>query len=197
MTSPQHIMTNAAPQTRARLDLFDPRKGLDRGAGSLREALWYACKLLFFLSAFPWPSPWRAWLLRRFGASVGRGTVIKPRTNIHLPWKLSVGDYAWIGEEVFVLNFEQVRIGAHACVSQRAFLCTGNHDYSDPAFSYRNAPITIEDGAWVGAQAFVGPGTTVGRDAVILAGSVVTASLPACMVCGGNPCAVLRPRWKR
>lgn len=188
-------MSTNKTETRVRLDLFDPRKGLDRGAGPLREALWYLCKWLFFLSAFPWPSSWRVWWLRRFGARVGKGVVLKPRINIHLPWKLAVGDHAWIGEEVFILNFEEVRIGAHACLSQRAFLCTGNHDYRDSSFSYRNAPITVEEGAWVGAQVFVGPGTTIGRETVVTAGSVVTSSLPATMVCGGNPCGVLRPRW--
>lgn len=181
--------------TRMRLDLFDPKQGLDRGGGRLKEALWYCCKIAFFLSALPWPSRLRAWLLRSFGATVGLGVVIKPRTNIHLPWKLWLGDHSWIGEEVFILNFEPVRIGAHVCVSQRSFLCTGNHDYRDESFRYRNAPIIIEPGAWIGAQAFVGPGVTVGGGAVIRAGSVVTHNQAAGMICGGNPCEPLKPRW--
>jgi putative colanic acid biosynthesis acetyltransferase WcaF len=127
---------------------------------------------------------------------VGRGVVIKPRVNIHLPWKLVVGDFAWIGEEVFILNFEQVTIGTHCCISQRAFLCTGNHDFRQPDMPYRNRPITIEDGAWVGAQAFVAPGVTIGSDTVVTAGSVVTKSQPPQMVCGGNPCFPTKPRWK-
>jgi putative colanic acid biosynthesis acetyltransferase WcaF len=181
--------------TRVRNDLFDARRGLDRGRSRAAEALWYACKLVFFLSAVPWPSGWRGWLLRRFGARVGRGVIIKPRVNIHLPWKLSVGDHAWIGEEVFILNFEPVTIGAHACVSQRAFLCTGNHDFRDVTMPYRNGPISIGDGAWVGAQVFVAPGVTIGDEAVVTAGSVVTRPLPPRMVCAGSPCAPVSPRW--
>lgn len=178
-----------------RLDLFDQNKGLSRGRGHPVEIAWYIVKCLFFLSPVPWPRRMKCFLLRRFGAKIGTGVVIKPRVNIHLPWKLAVGDYSWIGEEALILNFEPVVIGSHACLSQRVFLCTGNHDYRDPNFSYRNAPITIEAGAWLGAQSFVCPGTTVARDAVVTAGSIVTGNLPAGMICSGNPCAPVRPRW--
>lgn len=107
-----------------------------------------------------------------------------------------MGDFSWIGEEVFILNFEPVTIGTHCCISQRAFLCTGNHDYRQADFPYRNQPITVEDGAWVGAQVFVAPGVAIRSEAVITAGSVVTKSQPARMVCGGNPCSPTKPRWK-
>jgi putative colanic acid biosynthesis acetyltransferase WcaF len=176
--------------------LFDPRKGLDRGRASWVEAAWYVAKCLLFLSPWPVPSSVKRAVLRFFGARVGRGVVIKPRVNIHLPWKLVVGDFSWIGEEVFILNFEQVTIGTHCCISQRAFLCTGNHDYRQADFPYRNQPITVEDGAWVGAQVFVAPGVAIRSEAVITAGSVVTKSQPARMVCGGNPCSPTKPRWK-
>ena len=177
-----------------RLDLFDPRKGLDRGRPKLVEAVWYLLKCLFLLSPWPWPNRLRVSLLRLFGARIGVGVVIKPRVNIHFPWKLAVGDHSWIGEEVFILNFEPCIIGRHCCLSQRVFVCGGNHDYRDPAFSYRNAPVTINDGAWVGAQSFVGPGVEIGESAVVAAGSVVTLSLPPSMVCRGNPCRPIRPR---
>jgi putative colanic acid biosynthesis acetyltransferase WcaF len=182
-------------KSKVRNDLFDSRKGLDRGRSRMVEALWHLAKCLFFLPAWPWPSALRCQLLRCFGASVGAGVVIKPRVNVHLPWKLAVGDFTWIGEEVFILNFEPVRIGANCCVSQRTFLCTGNHDYRQPDMPYRNQPIVLEDGAWVGAQVFVAPGVTLGTDAVIAAGSVVTKSQPAGMLCGGNPCVAIKPRW--
>jgi putative colanic acid biosynthesis acetyltransferase WcaF len=181
--------------TRVRNDLFDPSRGLNRGRATAVEGLWYLVKRIFFLSAMPWPSRLRVWWLRRFGAEVGTGVVIKPRVNIHLPWKLVLGDHSWIGEEVFILNFEPVTIGAHACISQRAFLCTGNHNYRDPAMSYRNKPIAIGAGAWIGALSFVGPGVVVGVDAVATAGSMVLGDLPAGMVCSGNPCVPMKSRW--
>ena len=181
--------------TRVRNDLFDSKKGLDRGRPLWVEALWYVVKCLLFLPAWPVPSGIKRFLLRSFGARVGKGVVIKPRVNIHLPWKLAIGDYSWLGEEVFILNFEPVTIGAHCCVSQRVFLCTGNHDYRFPDMPYRNRPISLRDGSWVGAQVFVAPGVTIGTEAVIAAGSVVTRDQPPRMVCGGNPCSALKKRW--
>lgn len=181
--------------TRVRNDLFNPRQGLDRGRPPGVEAAWYLLKWLFFLSPLPWPSAFKCALLRLFGAEIGRHVCLKPRLNVHFPWRLRIGDHTWIGEEVFILNFEPVAIGAHCCISQRAFLCTGNHDYRTPAMSYRNQPITVEDGAWVGAQVFIAPGVTIGSEAVLTAGSVVTRNQPPRMVCGGNPCLPLKPRW--
>jgi putative colanic acid biosynthesis acetyltransferase WcaF len=121
--------------TRVRNDLFDAGDGLNRGR-SVLEMLCYLVKCSFFLSPFPFPSRFKRAVLRAFGARVGRGVVIKPRVNIHFPWKLAVGDFAWIGEEVFILNFEPVTIGPQCCISQRAFLCTGNHDYSKAHMPY-------------------------------------------------------------
>lgn len=178
-----------------RNDLFDARRGLNRGRCIIIEALWIVLKNIFLLSPFPWPSIFKVSLLRLFGAKVGVGVVVKPRVNIHMPWKLSVGAHTWIGEEVFILNFEPVTIGSNCCISQRAFLCTGNHDYRDIAMRYRNAPIMIGDGAWVGAQVFVAPGVVIHNEAVASAGSVVTHDLPSAMVCGGNPSIPIRARW--
>ncbi len=186
-----------AMMTRVRNDLFDASKGLDRGRPRWIEAIWYLLKCFFFLSPLPFPSRFKCSLLRLFGAKVGRGVVLKPRINVHLPWKLTVGDHAWIGEEVFILNLEPIKIGAHCCISQRAFLCTGNHDYRSPDMAYRSAPITVEDGAWVGAQVFVSAGITIGTDAVITAGSVVTRDQPPGKVCSGNPCVPVKDRWKK
>lgn len=181
--------------TRVRNDLFNPRQGLNRGRPAWFEALWYVAKCLFFLPPWPFPSRLKCMVLRWFGARVGKGVRIKPRVNIHFPWKFIVGDFTWIGEEAFILNFEPVSVGSHCCISQRAFLCTGNHDYRKPDMPYRNRPIALQDGAWIGAQVFVGPSVTIGREAVIASGSVVTSDQPSGMVCGGNPCSPIRKRW--
>ena len=181
--------------TIVRNDLFDRTRGLDRGRPFFVEALWHLCKCLFFLTPLPVPSRLKCFLLRMFGARVGRGVVIKPQVRIHFPWKLTIGEFTWIGEEVSILNFEPARLGAHCCISQRAFLCGGGHDYRQPDMPYRNGPIVVEDGAWVGAQAFVAPGVTIGAEAVVTAGSVVTKNLPPKLVCGGYPCVPIRKRW--
>ena len=180
---------------RVRNDRFDNKNNFDLGRPRLMFALWYFFKCGFFLSPLPWPTGLKLFLLRRFGAKVGRGIYIKPRVNIHIPWKLEIGDYVWIGEEALILNLAHITIGSHVCISQRAFLCAGNHDYRDEGMKYMNRPIVIEDGAWIGAQVFVAAGTTVGFESVVTAGSIVTRSLPAEMICSGYPCKPIKARW--
>jgi putative colanic acid biosynthesis acetyltransferase WcaF len=179
-----------------KLDQFRADVGLDRGRLKGFEVLWYLTKCLFFLSPLPWPSRFKCALLRRFGAKVGVGVYLKPRINIHFPWKLELGDHVWIGEEAFILNFEPVKIGSNVCISQRAFLCGGNHDFRDPALRYRNAPITVGHGVWIGAQVFVAPGVVIDDETVVTAGSVVTKSLGGNRIYGGNPARELGARWK-
>jgi putative colanic acid biosynthesis acetyltransferase WcaF len=183
-------------RSRVRLKDFNSKNGLDRGAGKFKEMCWYFTKMIFFLTAFPFPSFLKIFLLRLFGAKVGVGVVIKPRVNIHMPWKLSIGDDVWIGEEVFILNFDLVTLGSNVCVSQRAFLCGGNHDFLDPTMPYRNGPIHLGDGSWVGANCFVGPNVTVGIDTIITAGSVATRNLQSNGVYRGNPAELVKSRWK-
>ena len=181
--------------SRVKLDQFNASKNLDRGAGKFKETCWYLCKWFFFLTALPFPSKFKCFLLRLFGAGVGIGVVIKPRVNIHLPWKLIIGNYTWIGEEVFILSLDKVTIGNNVCISQRAFLCAGNHDFMDPSFSYRNGPIVLEDGVWVGACVFVAPNVIIGTDTVVTAGAIVTGNLGANGIYRGNPAIYVKPRW--
>lgn len=181
--------------SKVRLKDFDSSVGLDRGVGKVKEITWYLLKIVFFLSPMVYPVKFKLFLLRLFGAKVGKGVTIKPRVNFHMPWKLEIGDDVWIGEEAFILNFEKVTIGNNVCVSQRAFLCTGNHDYRDPSMPYRNGPITLKDGSWVGACCFVGPNVTVGVDTIITAGSIATSSLDDNGIYKGNPAVYIKPRW--
>lgn len=175
---------------------FDPKIGLTRGVSKIKEICWYLVKIIFFLTAIPFPSRFKCILLRLFGAKVGKGVIIKPRVNIHMPWKLSIGDFVWVGEEAFLLNFEHLIIGNNVCISQRAFLCGGNHDYKSPAMPYRNGPITLDDGSWVGASCFVAPDVTIGIDTVVAAGSVVTRNLAANGIYKGNPAEFVKKRWE-
>lgn len=183
-------------KSRVNLGAFNSAVGLERGAGKLKEITWYFIKMIFFLSAMPYPNALKKLLLQLFGARIGKGVVIKPRVNIHFPWKLIVGNDVWIGEEVFLLNFELLTVGDNVCISQRAFLCGGNHDFRIPEMPYRNGPITLMDGCWVGASVFVSPGVTIGTDTVVTAGSVVTANLESNGIYKGNPLVYIKSRWK-
>lgn len=161
--------------------------GFERGASRLKEGLWMAVRMVFFQSAVPWPSGIRAATLRLFGAKVGVGVVIRSQVNVTFPWRLEVGDHVWIGEEVLILSLAAVRIGSNVCISQRAFLCTGSHDFNQPTFDLITRPIRIGDGCWVGAQAFVGPGVEFGPSSRCLAGAVVTRDVEAGATVGGVP----------
>lgn len=182
-------------ESKVRLDLFDSNIGLDRGASKLKEILWYFIKIIFFLSAVPYPSKFKVIILRFFGAKIGVGLVLKPRVNIHFPWKLIIGDNVWIGEEAFLLNFEKLTIGNNVCISQRAFLCGGNHDYRKVEMPYRNGPITLEQGSWVGANVFVGPNVIIRTNSIITAGSVITQTSEKNGIYRGNPAQLIKNRW--
>ena len=116
-------------------------------------------------------------VLRLFGATVGSGVLIRHNVRIHWPWKLSVGDNSWIGEDVWILNLEPVRIGADVCISQGVLLCTGSHDRKSPTFEFDNAPISIGDGSWIAARATVLRGTAIGEDCIVGATALVVADV--------------------
>lgn len=124
---------------------------------------WYVTGALFFQGALLAliPSRCKAAILRFFGARVGRSVVIKPRVAIKYPWFLQIGDDVWIGERAWIDNHTTVRIGSDVCISQGAYIFTGNHDWNDPAFAFFCKPVEIGDGAWITAFQTVPPGTTV------------------------------------
>ena len=164
------------------------------GAGLAKRLAWYVVNAVVFHS---WLLPW-SWakrgLLRLFGARVGAGVVIKPRVNIKYPWFLQVGDHVWIGEDAWIDNLAPVTLESNVCVSQGAYLLTGNHDYRDAAFGLKAEPVHVEAGAWVGACAIVCPGVRVGREAVLTAGSVLASDATPGGVYQGNPARRVRER---
>jgi len=160
----------------------------------LKVILWYFVNVLFFKSAMNPSSGLKRILLKLFGAKVGQGVVIKPGVNIKYPWNLTIGDFSWIGENVWIDNLDQVNIGANVCLSQGALLICGNHDYKKSTFDLITKPITIERGAWIGAKSIVSGGVTVGSHAVLALGSITAKDLDADMVYSGNPAIAVRKR---
>lgn len=144
-----------------------------RGVPKWREALWWLCRSLIFAPWFPIPSPFKVAVLRLFGAKIGTGVVIRSRVNITMPWRIEIGDQVWIGDEVLILSLDQVKIGSNVCLSQRAFLCTGNHDFRKESFDLITRPIEIGEGSWIAACAFVGPGAVVAAGTMVKAGEKV------------------------
>lgn len=175
------------------LSLFS-NPDFDAGAPFLIRGIWFFMNAIVFQTAWFQSYVIKRFLLRLFGAKIGKKVVIKPSVNIKYPWKLRIGDFSWVGEKVWIDNLENVSLGAHCCLSQGSMLLTGNHDYSVVEFSLKASAIVLEDGAWVGARAVVCPGVTLGSHAVLSVGSVATRSLPPYTISSGNPATVIRER---
>ncbi len=166
----------------------------DPGRSFLVRAAWLLFGLPLLRCSILPSSAFRRALLRFFGAEIGEGAVIKPGVRIKYPWNLRAGNHCWLGEDSWFDNLAMVTMGDHVCVSQGAYLCTGNHDWADLAFSLITSPIHIEDGAWVAARASIGPGVVIGQGAVVGFGAVVTSNIPPHEIWGGNPAVFLRRR---
>jgi putative colanic acid biosynthesis acetyltransferase WcaF len=136
----------------------------------------------------------RAQLLRLFGARIGERPVIRQGVTVKYPWHLILGDDCWIGEQVWIDNLVTVRLGNDVCLSQGVYLCTGNHDWSDPKFGLMVAGIEVHDGAWAGAKSILMPGARLGEAAICAAGSVVSGTVSAYQIAAGNPARAVRTR---
>jgi putative colanic acid biosynthesis acetyltransferase WcaF len=160
------------------------------------QVIWYFVSLLVFEGAwFPFYGL-KIRLLRLFGAQIAYGLVVKPKVYIKYPWMLEVGSDVWIGEGVRIDNLAKVRIGSDVCISQNAFLLTGNHDYRSDTFDLMIGSITIEDEVWVGASVVVCPNTTLKKGTVVGVGSVISGTTICDQVYRGNPAVIIRPRYK-
>jgi putative colanic acid biosynthesis acetyltransferase WcaF len=186
-----HIFLIRKPMPAIDLSRYN-NSDFDRGASRWKEALWVLLRAIFFLNPLPWPSAFRVGLLRLFGAQIGQRVVIRSQANVSFPWRLRVGDDVWIGDEVFILSLADVTIESSVCLSQRAFLCTGSHDFRSPAFGLITRPIIVRTGSWIAASAFVAPGVEIGAGAVVSAGGVVLRNVAPDTLVGGNPAQLVK-----
>lgn len=164
------------------------------GAGKIKILIWYFINVLFFINPLNPLSGLKVFLLKMFGAKMGKGIVIKPNVNIKYPWLLEVGDYTWIGEKVWIDNLAKVTIGKNCCLSQGSMLLCGNHNYKKSTFDLVVKPITLEDGAWVGALSVVCPGVSLKSHSILTVQSVATETLEPFSLYKGNPAVKIRER---
>jgi putative colanic acid biosynthesis acetyltransferase WcaF len=149
--------------------------------------LWYLFSQFFFKSSWLPFTFIKVFILRIFGAKIGKSVVIKPSVNIKYPWKLSLGNHVWIGENVWIDNLDNVVIGNNVCISQGAFLLCGNHNYKKDSFDLITKPIIVQDGVWIGAKSTVLPGVTAKSHSILSAGSVTSKNLEPYSIYRGNP----------
>lgn len=159
----------------------------------LSRLLWAFGRILFRLVPRPLYGP-RRFILKLFGAKIGKQVNISNSATIYFPWNLEIGDWSAIGEHAYIYNLGPIKIGERATISQRAHLCAGSHDYRDPAMPLVTPPISVEGEAWVCADAFVGPGVTIGEGAVVGARAVAMISVAPWTVVSGNPAEFVKKR---
>lgn len=167
-----------------------------RGRSALVVQLWWLVQALLFR-----PSPqiffgWRRFLLRLFGARIGRGVLIRSSAEFTYPWKISIGDFSWIGDGAILYSLAEISIGAHSVVSQYCYLCAGSHDPLTPSFDLVGKPIAIGSECWLATDVFVAPGISIGDATIVGARSTVLHDLPPAMICYGYPARPARPRAK-
>lgn len=165
-----------------------------RGRSAVTVQLWRVVYTVFFRHSPQFLYGWRRFLLRSFGATVGKKVIIRPTAQITYPWKLILGDYCWIGDEVVLYTLGSITIGSNAVVSQRSYLCTGTHDYNSAHFDIESHPIVIGEKCWLATDVYVGPGVSIGDGTVVGARSSVFKDLPAGKVCLGTPAVTIKDR---
>jgi len=164
---------------------YRPPSSWKRG-GFLIRFFWFLVGKPLFACWLP-GTPWRKFLLYLCGAKLGKGGRIKPGVIITHPWMLTIGNDCWLGEHSWIDNLAPVNIGDSVCISQGAYLCTGNHNFKKPGFDLRLGPITIESQAWIGAKAIIAPSSVIGAGSVVCLGSVVTGNVSSLEIVCGNP----------
>jgi putative colanic acid biosynthesis acetyltransferase WcaF len=168
----------------------------DRGRPGWFILLWWLVQAIAFpLTPHPLNTI-RVAILKLFGAQIGQGVMIRPTARFTYPWKVSIGDYSWIGDDVVFYSLDQIIVGQHCVISQNSYLCTGSHHIQDPAFGLRTGAIAIGNGVWVATDCFIAPSVHIGANTVIGARSTVLHDMPHQQICWGNPCRPQRERTK-
>lgn len=165
-----------------------------RGRNPIYVQFWWLVQSTFFSLSPQFMYAWRRWLLRKFGADIGKGVLIRPSAKFTYPWKVTVGDNSWIGDNVDIYSLGYITIGKNSIISQKSYLCSGTHNYHLETFDIEAKSINIGDSVWVATDVFIAPGVTINNSAVIGARSSVFSDIEANTVCMGCPAKPVKKR---
>ncbi|HUA97004.1 MAG TPA: WcaF family extracellular polysaccharide biosynthesis acetyltransferase [Terracidiphilus sp.] len=165
-----------------------------RGRSPLTVQVWWILQDTLFRMSPQVCYGWRNFLLRLFGARIGKRVQIRSTARVTYPWKLTIGDYVWVGDDCVFYSLGEIVLGSHVAIAHDVYFCTGLHDYTKIDFPIGQKPICIEDEVWIPNDVFIGPGVTIGKGSIVGARSTVLDSLPPGMVCFGSPARPVRPR---
>lgn len=158
-----------------------------RGKNILYVQLWRWVNVILFKTSPQFLQGWRRFVLRLFGAKIGKKVTIRPSVEITYPWKVSIGDYSWIGDNVVLYSLGKITIGSNSIISQKSYLCTGSHNYNTLSFEIFEKEIEIGNSCWIATDVFVGPGVKITDEVIIGARSSVYKSICEKGIYKGNP----------
>ena len=168
-----------------------------RGKNAFTVQLWWLIHTLFFKTSPQVFYGWRRFLLRLFGAKIGKDVIIRPSASITYPWKVIIGDYSWIGDDVVLYSLGEIEIGNNVVISQKSYICGASHNYLKNDFPIFAKKVTIEHECWLATDVFVAPGVTIGKGTVVGSRSSVYKNLPENKICMGSPAKIIRPRIEK
>jgi len=175
------------------LEIFHVPAGF-RGKSKVFVQLWWIVQATLFKWSPQALFGWRRFLLRLFGADIGKRAAIRSSVQITYPWKVKIGDHTWIGDDCVLYSLGQITIGSNVAVAHKVYFNTGGHDYTKKTFDIFAKPIIIEDECWITNDVFIGPGITIGKGTIIGARSTVLRSMPPGKVCFGSPAQPVKDR---
>lgn len=167
-----------------------------RGRPAWLVLLWWFVQGTIFRFSLHNMYRFRAFVLRAFGAKIGKNVKLRASAKFHYPWNVEIGENSWIGDSVYFYSLDKIIVGSNCVISQNSYINTGSHDLKSSDFGLITKPVIIETGAWVASNSFVNLGVTIGEKAVIGSCSNVTKDMPSNHICVGNPCRAVKLRFE-
>jgi len=165
-----------------------------RGKSKITVQLWWIVQGTLFALSPQFFYGWRRFLLRSFGAKIGKGVLLRSSVKVTYPWNIEIGDYSWIGEDNVLYSLGKIKIGSNVALAHKVYINTGGHEYDKISFDIFSKPVVIEDECWLTNDVYVAPGVTIGKGSIIAARSSVLKSMPGGKICIGTPAIAIKDR---
>jgi len=165
-----------------------------RGRSKWTVQLWWIVQSTLFAWSPQVLYSWRRFLLRSFGAKIGKGVLVRSTAKITYPWNIEIGDHSWVGDDNVLYSLGKITIGKNVALAHKVYLNTGGHDYKKPTFDIFSKPVVIEDECWLTNDVYIAPGVTIGRGTIVAARSSVLKDLPGGKICVGTPAKPIKDR---
>lgn len=165
-----------------------------RGKSKIIVQIWWIVQATLFNWSPQVLYGWRNFLLRLFGAQIGKHVRIRSSVKVTYPWKVKIGEYTWIGDDCVLYSLGDITIGKHVAIAHKVYFNTGSHDYRKMTFDISSKPVVVEDECWITNDVYIAPGVTIGKGTIVSARSSVLKDLPGGKICVGTPAHPIKDR---